>query len=478
MSLSPIARLFHTERSDHDRIPFFEKRAGRLLEIEVARYLWLNSDALLSSDTIKKVNAIAVYLKAQGFELGGVKADGNCFCHAFLKSYATLSRKIPILDRQQDKIVYLRELIASQYRASSRGSTRWDFCRSQQIEQSGEWLEALGKGDLLAGALSIFIRIITVDRDQNGCEIIDVLTFPEKNKKRQLWEDIEMSERPKESIVLVNLGGHFLYARPLSCRNIESFPKTALKKFSIQHKEAAEIEGIAISELQAAEENRGSILDALTTLINQGRKRIGTEKMSTLSSLDVGVIKKEIPELFLDIIDGGLVASPESIRDMRRRLSRIELDDFYGVSALHIAALVGNLSIVQWLMAEYSGTFCTSMMDQYASVPLDYALAHGLANGINLSLISELCSEKIVECVQEIVSESLCTDSDKALVLNHLLQEFGAAVIQTYDVCLFAEAVQNGYKELAKEIARHSDWACSQTLDFGTSDSSSEESCY
>jgi hypothetical protein len=45
-----------------------------------------------------------------------VEADGNCFFSAFLESYNTLARKITLLDTENNKISYLRSVVASYYK--------------------------------------------------------------------------------------------------------------------------------------------------------------------------------------------------------------------------------------------------------------------------------------------------------------------------------------------------------------------------
>ncbi len=194
-------------------IPCFEEKAGNFLEGEIAQYLWLNPSLPLAEEMIRKVNEAAVYLRGQGFELMGIKADGNCFCNAFLQSYKTLSEPIPILDREENKVSYLRGLIANQYGTTPKESTGAGITRVQQIKKDRAWLAA-DEGDLLARALSIPIRIVTVNQDRGVCGISDMLTL--KDGKQQSWDTIEKSARPEKSILIVDLGGHFIYAQPLS----------------------------------------------------------------------------------------------------------------------------------------------------------------------------------------------------------------------------------------------------------------------
>ena len=211
--------------TDFNSIPFFKEKAGTFSDKEIAQHLWLNPEVLISDDMTKKVNKVAMYLKEQGFELQGIKADGNCFCNAFLESYQTLPKKIPILDSQNNKIFYLRELIASKYDTIQNRNEKTSTIRVQEIKQDKEWLTA-DEGDLLAEALTIPIRIVTVNIDGDGCGISDMLTFAEKNKSRQKWKKVPEPEKLKQYIFIVDLGGHFVYAKPvLSKKNME-FPES------------------------------------------------------------------------------------------------------------------------------------------------------------------------------------------------------------------------------------------------------------
>ena len=66
--------------------------------------------------------------------------------------------------------------------------------RSNQIKLGGEWITSF-EGDLLAVALQVPIRIITVNHDSNGCGIIDMLTFTDKSIPQRVWDTID--EKPK-----------------------------------------------------------------------------------------------------------------------------------------------------------------------------------------------------------------------------------------------------------------------------------------
>jgi len=178
----------------------------------IAAKLWKNPTTPISDDMVEKIKHVAIYLEEQGFELKGVSADGNCFLNAFLSSYQTLSRKIPLLDEQKDKVSYLRDWISTGYSKNTSAMVE----RANQIRRSGEWIVAQGEGDLLANALSIPIRVITANQDQNGCGLVDMVTLPGPNTIRQEWKDI--ANKPAEYILIVDLGGHFIYATT-DCKN-------------------------------------------------------------------------------------------------------------------------------------------------------------------------------------------------------------------------------------------------------------------
>src|SRR3990167_4238009 len=178
---------------------------------------------------IQKVNIAAAYLNKEGYELKGIKADGNCFCNAFLKSYARLSRKIPILDSQKNKISYLRDVIATKYVFTPEGNTGPGHSRASQIRRDKEWLTT-SEGGLLANALSIPIRMITVNKDNYGCGINDMLIFSELGKLYQEWNDIQEKDKPKEYVLIVDLRGHFIYVEPFTSGESGGTSEPILKK--------------------------------------------------------------------------------------------------------------------------------------------------------------------------------------------------------------------------------------------------------
>ena len=147
---------------------------------------------------MQRINVVATYLKQHNLELMGVKTGNDCLCNAVLKSYKTLSRKIPILDAQKDKISYLKNLI-----------------ELENKKKQEYWFDTIFHK--LARILSIPIRLITVNQDHFG--ITDEL-FEEREQYPRDWRTIY--KKPKECISIVNLGGHFVFARSFSEKTIEA----------------------------------------------------------------------------------------------------------------------------------------------------------------------------------------------------------------------------------------------------------------
>ncbi len=157
----------------------------------------------IDDDMLKKVDQVDKYLAEQGFVLHGVKNDGNCFFSAFLKSCKMLDINIPSINTSVDPISSLRLTIADKLD---------NQVRSEEIKNLGEWIAADGEGDLLAPIIGVPIRIVTVSKSVVGCEINDMLTFAEMGKPKQEWGSISQGEKPAKYILIVDLGGHFIYA--------------------------------------------------------------------------------------------------------------------------------------------------------------------------------------------------------------------------------------------------------------------------
>ncbi|KIC76620.1 hypothetical protein DB41_FH00010, partial [Neochlamydia sp. TUME1] len=177
---------------------------------QIAKSLWHNPTAIIDDSIVAKVNTAANYLSREGFKLKGVPSDGDCFFSAFLGSYNCLSREIPLLDGSPDKVFYLRQVLSDVVKYTNNE-------RAEKIKGKRTWISGLGEGDLLATALSIPIRLVTLNEEQLACGIHDRLIFPKASSSTednsQEWKTISPGERPEEYILIVDLGGHFVYAQ-------------------------------------------------------------------------------------------------------------------------------------------------------------------------------------------------------------------------------------------------------------------------
>ncbi|BBI18333.1 tetratricopeptide repeat protein [Neochlamydia sp. S13] len=178
---------------------------------QIAKSLWYDPSTIICDSQEAKVNAVAAYLHKEGFELKGVASDGDCFFNAFLGSYEGLSRKIPLLDMPSDKISYLRQVLSDIIKHTNSK-------RAEEIIEKGSWISGLGEGDLLASALSIPIRLVTVNEERLICGVNEMLIFSKvgltsKKVRSREWKNTPLEKRPQEYIFIVDLGGHFIYAQ-------------------------------------------------------------------------------------------------------------------------------------------------------------------------------------------------------------------------------------------------------------------------
>ncbi|KIC76880.1 hypothetical protein DB41_DZ00020 [Neochlamydia sp. TUME1] len=147
-SVSPRITALKENSLEVDQADLLDPSANQWTPKQIAIFLWQNPTTIISDSLVAKVNAAAAYLKEEGFELKGVESDGDCFFSAFLESYAFLSRIIPLLEEQADKISYLRQVLSGIVKHT-------DSQRAEEIREKGAWISGLNEGDLLASALSI-----------------------------------------------------------------------------------------------------------------------------------------------------------------------------------------------------------------------------------------------------------------------------------------------------------------------------------
>ncbi len=181
-----------------------ESRKKPLIDASfIASHYWFNYDTLISDEMVTKVNVVSDYLNARGFKLIGILADGDCFFSAYLESLKKTSKTIPLLKMADNPILFLREQVSAIV-----GNKNID--RSLEILQEKEWVTANQEGDLLAAALKIPMRLVTVNYSEEGSGVSDTFVSVVAGETQEEWEN--GTERPAEYIFIVDLGGHFLAA--------------------------------------------------------------------------------------------------------------------------------------------------------------------------------------------------------------------------------------------------------------------------
>lgn len=184
-----------------------QKASSSYTEERIGKELWLREGQCVSESTQEKVNAVSEYLEKEGFELVGAHADGNCYFDAFLKSLEFSSRKIPILQaqKQENRISYLRGFLSDLWKSENPE-------RAGEIKQDKEFITAL-EGDKFASAFHLPIRVVTPNEEM---QMHDSLTFIDPKKDAQTWETLENKPKTGEYLIIVDLGRHFITAKPKS----------------------------------------------------------------------------------------------------------------------------------------------------------------------------------------------------------------------------------------------------------------------
>ena len=181
----------------------------------IATQLWMKETLHVSENTQKRIQTAEDYLSRLGFELKGVKSDGNCFFYAFHESYKTIKhlREIPLIDFQENPPQFLRESLASLFtNVSGKQHLK------AEIEEDRRFVTA-SQGAHLSHYFNIHLRIVTPG--ETGT-VMDLLHFPERGKDAQTWETLE--EKPDVFIFIIDLGGHFVYATPKSLPSCKTPP--------------------------------------------------------------------------------------------------------------------------------------------------------------------------------------------------------------------------------------------------------------
>lgn len=153
-------------------------------------------------ETRQKVQAVSDYLFGEKLFLKGAPADGNCFFHSFLSSYAEKTIKIAQLEQKNNKIKYLRKIVAEEIKKTNQQ-------RAKTIEEDRAWISS-DEGVKIASLLKLPIRVITASLMEGQVIIEDVV-----HKIDGIFQDWQTSsQKPPldKTAIIVDLGRHFVWA--------------------------------------------------------------------------------------------------------------------------------------------------------------------------------------------------------------------------------------------------------------------------
>ncbi len=200
----------------------FSTAGPRWSDDEISTKLWryVHLSAEEKAQTREKVQAVSDYLFSDGLLLRGAHADGNCFFHSFLSSYAEKTKKNALLEQKNNKIKYLREIVAEQIRKT-------DQERAKTIGKDRTWISS-DEGVKIAPLLEFPIRVITVSLLESELVIEDFVhkvdgTFQE-------WQTNSPKLSLQETPIIVDLGRHFIWASNTSVPNL---PKLSERNLTV-----------------------------------------------------------------------------------------------------------------------------------------------------------------------------------------------------------------------------------------------------
>lgn len=177
------------------------------------------------AQTRQKVQAVSDYLFSDNLFLKGARPDGNCFFHSFLSCYAEKTKKNALLEQKNNKIKYLRKIVAEQIRERNQA-------RAAIIEKNRTWITS-DEGVKIAPLLEFPIRMITVHLAKDNVVIEDVVhkvdgTF-------QHWQTNSLQPSLQETPIIVDLGGHFIWASDTDPLN--NLPQLSISKLTVKYQE-------------------------------------------------------------------------------------------------------------------------------------------------------------------------------------------------------------------------------------------------
>lgn len=218
---------------------------------------------------------------------------------------------------------------------------------------------------------------------------------------------------------------------------------------------------------EAAKECGQSIADLFKKKLCLNYQELIIDTLAELANVPMETMMKTIPQIYRLLIDDTSAFDAGSKKEIKDALASLILADFFWISPLHIAALVGNPSIVEWLLANYQYKSVVTnassdriegkpnilaLVDGEGRYPFDYGLIHCKNNGLNLGLLKVLYTDRIEGEIQERVCEVFGSDLERTLILNHLAKLYGRGLICKFDGGIYIQAVLKGYNKVEEAM--------------------------
>lgn len=201
-----IERIFENLALERDRkikaLNKFIRDFSEKTEFLAPQLFWLKED------TISKVRNAAEYLKRFNYELKGIQVGGDCFYEAFWESYKNLSISKESSINKEHFISDLKCKVSSksQARVLKDEGTFWDI-EVYEMKQGNELLAVLTEV-----AKSLELPMIIIINAANSKKNIDYFKiYPDRRivTCSEINNDFIDS---RECVIIVDLGGHYMYA--------------------------------------------------------------------------------------------------------------------------------------------------------------------------------------------------------------------------------------------------------------------------
>lgn len=207
--------------------------------------------------------------------------------------------------------------------------------------------------------------------------------------------------------------------------------------------------------LQAVKESAKSLCLLFRKKLCLNYEELVIHSLATITNKSFTEILQKIPTCYLDIIHGSSLinSSPTALIEKFKESS---IDDFYGITPLHLASLSGYKKLIEFILEKDESLGSLSSIDQQGLTPFDYALKYSEINGLRLDLLAITFDKSYRDTAEEFISKKINNINSYALILNVLLEKEKINGVYSNSKKLFLTAVYEDLEPLAKElIERH-----------------------